>query len=351
MPRNLMMKNSNPGNCHFLKRAWKNFKNSIAANTRFLDCIQIEVTSACFAKCIYCPHTTMKHTWKARHLDKITFEKLLPLLQRSRQAHLQGWGEPFLHPDIFKFIEVAKKAGCKVSSTTSGQQIDADIAVKIVQSGLHTLAFSLTGTADRSNDARIGTDFEKVCEGIKILSKTRRLHNSGIRIHLAYLLLADRVEALHELPELLGDLDVDMAVISTLDYIAKPEHVNLAFFPDEIEKIEYAKQILQKISIRANKYGKKIYFSLPEAKSRAQKGCRENIGKSLYMDALGNISPCIYLNVPGNTLEQKTKIFGNVHASSPEQIWKENNYQQFRAKHISGAPDMVCIDCVKRYEC
>lgn len=75
---------------------WKELGESLLGAPRELDCAQIEVSSACPGRCLYCPHTTDRERWKSRHMQAETFARLWPLLRQSRRAHLQGWGEPLL---------------------------------------------------------------------------------------------------------------------------------------------------------------------------------------------------------------------------------------------------------------
>ena len=82
--------------------------------SRNLDWLQVAVTSHCNASCAYCPHTIYRRQWQSRHLSLTTFQRLLPDLQRVRLVYLQGWGEPFLHPDFFTLVSLAKQAGCQV---------------------------------------------------------------------------------------------------------------------------------------------------------------------------------------------------------------------------------------------
>ena len=85
-----------------------------------LDWIQVEVTTHCQAACWYCPHTVYRDHWDSRHLDPATWRGILPALKRARLVHLQGWGEPLLHPDFFTLVSQAKAVGCQVGTTTNG---------------------------------------------------------------------------------------------------------------------------------------------------------------------------------------------------------------------------------------
>ena len=71
--------------------------------------LQVEVTTHCQAACTYCPHTVYRDSWQSRHLDPALFQRLLPELSRVNLLYLQGWGEPFLHPDFFTLVSLARQ--------------------------------------------------------------------------------------------------------------------------------------------------------------------------------------------------------------------------------------------------
>ena len=141
---------------------WQLFRESLFGKPRLLDCIQVEVTSVCPGRCVYCPHTTQAGYWRSRHMEAATFARLWPLMQESGRVHLQGWGEPFLHPRFMDFAALARKAGCRVSTTTCGLCMDETLAGQIVGSGIDIVAFSLVGTDEASNAPRAGVPFSRV---------------------------------------------------------------------------------------------------------------------------------------------------------------------------------------------
>lgn len=314
-----------------------------------LDCVQIEVSSHCMGKCVYCPHTTFADSWTPHFMEAATFAKLWPLLRNTQRAHLQGWGEPLLHPRFFDFVKFAAKAGAQVSTTTCGLVMNEEIRQKIVNSGMDVIAFSLVGTDPASNDARRNVPFDTVCANIKFLREGIRQQKKGPEIHLAYLLLADRMEAALELPRLMEELDIDMTVVSTLDYISLPQHKKLAILPTETEKITGARTILDHASAEIEKMDRFIHFALPKKDAIQECGCRENIVKSLYVDAFGALSPCVYLNVPGATGAQSLS-FGNVRDTEALEIWHNPAWQNFRKAIVTPNPHPLCLDCPKRNE-
>lgn len=328
---------------------WEALREVFLGGQRPLDCIQIEITSRCAAKCIYCPHTTQRAGWKSRNLEAQTLASLWPLLRASDRAHLQGWGEPLLHPHFLQFQKFCAKAGCRTSTTSSGLKMDMDLARQLAASGMDLMAFSLAGTDSKSNSARAGAPFEKVCESIKCLRTAIDEYKAPMQIHLAYLMLADRMDAVSRLPELMDRLNVEMAVISTLDYLALPEHGELAFALGEEAKLSRARELLTRAAETAAAYGRVIHYALP-GNHPPEGGCRENIGRTLYVDAEGYISPCVYLNVPGSDGQNKRKVFGNALAEDALEIWNSQPFRDFRRELLANAPADVCTNCPKRVE-
>ncbi|MDE7241754.1 radical SAM protein [Desulfovibrio sp.] len=346
----------------FLER----LREAVFGAQRPLDCLQVEVTSRCGGRCTYCPHTTRAASWKSRHMPDEVFAALWPLLRGAQRTHLQGWGEPLLHPRFLDYVALARKAGCAVSSTSCGLRMDEELARKLAQSGMDLLAFSLVGTDEASNDARAGVSFARVCESVRelrsaITAAGRPSEGEPLEIHFAYLMLADRMEAARGLPALMDELDVEMAVVSTLDYLALPGQEHLAFAPHETEKIAAAREILESIAAEADARGRIIHFALPGADAVADAGgCRENVARSCYVDADGKISPCVYLNVPDNGPDAcavqpplgggRRRVFGDVRAENPWEIWNNPEFKAFREALVRNAPDTACRVCPKRFE-
>ena len=316
---------------------------------REVECLQVEVTSCCPGKCTYCPHTTRADVWKSRHMRPETFAALYPIMKKTTRVHLQGWGEPFLNPWFMDFVELARRAECAVSTTTCGLRMDEALAERVVKSGIDIVAFSLVGTDEESNAARAGVPFSRVEEAVRMIQNARRKHNAvHLEIHLAYLMLASNVEAVRGLPKLMEDWGVHAVVVSTMDYIPSPEMVHEAFAPHEREKIEAARVVLEEVGAAVRASGRDFYASLPT--SEPAPCCRERAHRTLYADASGEISPCVYLNVPMEAEQPRRTVFGQVNESDPVKIWELPEYQDFRRAVETADPPSACVSCAKRFE-
>jgi MoaA/NifB/PqqE/SkfB family radical SAM enzyme len=326
---------------------WESLKELLPGHRRMLDCVQVEVTTRCPGRCNYCPHTLFAAGWRNRDISMESFERLWPLMRRSARVHLQGWGEPLLHPQFFDMAALARRAGCAVSTTTSGLTLDEVQSEALVDSGLDIVAFSLTGTDAESNAARLGIPFERVCAAIERLQSVRRAKGGvHLEIHIAYLLLASNMAAVRGLPELMQRLGVHAAVVSTLDYLPDPDLAGEAFLPEDIKKLSQAEAVLTETAARARHMGLAFDFHLPGAPS-LRPTCRENIGRSLAVSADGAVSPCVYRNIPAADADPRRLTFGNVSAVDPLSIWESDVYRAFRTETVISHPDSVCVCCPK----
>ncbi|WP_263832967.1 radical SAM protein [Sulfurospirillum oryzae] len=77
---------------------------------------QIEITTACNAKCFYCPNGTLEH----KHMSWECFERILQAEKSPTMLLLYGTGEPLLHPFFWEMVAHAKGKGHRVSTITNG---------------------------------------------------------------------------------------------------------------------------------------------------------------------------------------------------------------------------------------
>lgn len=288
-----------------------------------------------------------------------TFERLVPSLRRTSLAYLQGWGEPFLHPDLPAMIRLAKAAGCMVGTTSNGMLLNGERIRQVMDAGLDILAFSLAGTTPECNDkARAGTTLSKVLEKMDLVRQIRQSRQSDTpAVHIAYMLLRSGLKDLDGLPRLMADHGVSEAVVSVLDFEPGISLSQEVLSPQTGQ----ARQALADRLTALQKAGADLGVTIHTPGFASEDGegtvCSENIGRATFIAADGVVSPCVYTNLPvddvgyvrqGQAVPYRRMTFGNVTGQLLPVIWRTKAYAGFRDSLAAGRPVGICRDCPKR---
>jgi len=316
--------------------------------------MQVQVTSCCHAACRYCPHTVYRQTWQSRHLPFATFQRLAPAFPRKQLVYLQGWGEPFLHPDFFAMVALAKQAGCQVGTTTNGMVLDPRKTYALVKSGLEVIAFSLAGIKENNDAVRCGTSYAQVLAAIQALHRVKEAFGCAKpAIHIAYLLLRSGLEDLARLPRELQGLGISQVVVSTLDFVPALDLEGEVLPADAGEEAELHARLAELVQ-SGKHYGLEISYSLPPG-GRARL-CPERVQTSLVVAADGAVSPCVYTSLPvsratyavhGRNHAYLPLTFGNVQEEGLDTIWRKKEYASFRRSFYTGKLITPCRHCRK----
>ncbi len=320
------------------------------------DWIQVEATTYCNAACVYCPHTVYQDSWANRHLTLETFKKLLPPFAKTRLVYLQGWGEPFLHPDFFTMVALARDAGCQVGTTTNGMLLDDGKIRRLVESGLDLVAFSLAGVDGDNDNRRRGTRLDHVLSVIETLNRTKEnLGSLKPAIHIAYMLLRSGLQDLERLPATFKGLGISQVVISTLDFVPSRELAKEALSPGTDQEYTALKSQLAGLVEQGKGCGLDFHFHL-NPPGRRRQACTENMQRALVVAADGAVSPCVFTNLPvsgvnyvANGIERPYRrlTFGNIKEMGLPAIWSQKAYAQFRRSFYEGRLAAPCQSCPK----
>ena len=108
----------------------------------------IELTNRCNALCTFCPRD---ETPDQGFMSFETFRKSLSRaeeLSTMPNINSTGQGEPLLHPEIVKFANHARERGLPFSITTNASLMTAEMAEKLIDSGMNRVNFSISDMGD-----------------------------------------------------------------------------------------------------------------------------------------------------------------------------------------------------------
>ena len=198
---------------------------------RRLSALQVEVTSRCPRRCAVCPRSALTDRWLEGDLSSDLWRRLLPGLLTVDHVHLQGWGEPLLHPELESMAADAAAAGCRVGITTNGERL-RDAMDWIVAAPLDVVTVSVAGADESNLRLRDGAVTRDLVEALTELAH-RRFSARRPRLHLSYLLTRDTAGDLEVVVERAAAAGVDTILVNHLDVTPTAELRALAAYGEE----------------------------------------------------------------------------------------------------------------------
>jgi len=253
------------------------------------EIIQIEVTTHCQIRCVFCPHTILAKEWIKGHLSWDVFSSLLPFVRHTKLVHLQGWGEPLLHPRIWDMAAAIKEKRGHVSLTTNALLMDETAAMEICQIGIDLVAISVAGARAETNDSlRVGSHFDRICANISNLCSLK----PRPQVHLVMQMMKPNIDELPELITLAARLGVDEVIAPNLDYAPTENIDTLKAFdrppdPQYIELTEEARRKGKELGLKVH-----IYPLSPRDNILM---CDANPAYNVWISVSGEVAPCPYV--------------------------------------------------------
>ncbi len=133
----------------------------------------VEITNICNLKCDFCPG----HDRERRHMSASEFEIVAKKLNgKIENLFLHIMGEPLLHPELHKIIEIADGMDIKLKITTNGILLPDCLSVLKASEKLHTVSISLHSFGGNASGSTSEQKMEKYLtdslEGAKQLAES-----------------------------------------------------------------------------------------------------------------------------------------------------------------------------------
>jgi MoaA/NifB/PqqE/SkfB family radical SAM enzyme len=321
------------------------------------DWVQVEPTTACNARCLYCPRTVLGDAWEDRFLPLESFRALLPALARAGHVHLQGWGEPLLHPDFTQMVRLAKATGARVGTTTNATLLTPARIAELMDAGLDVLAVSLAGLGPQNDRVRKGAPAQRVLEALAAVARAKAGRGADRpEVHLAYMLLRSGQDEIETLPQALAGLGVGQVMVSVLDFPLGPNLAGEDLAPRDQAEHDALHERLMALSRRGLDADLDIAFRLPPPAGDGP-GCTENPARAAVVSAAGQASACVFANLPvsgeypglpAGAGPRRSRYFGDAAAEGLERLWAGAEWGAFRSAFARGAPPASCAGCRKR---
>lgn len=328
------------------------FNGQVAKTGPFV--VTWDIIGRCNLRCIGCPyHTPLKsHNPSAADFSFDVFQRLCDELRElgTSSLVLQGTGEPFLHPDLFRMIQTAKSKGFEVILLTNGTFLNRDMCTQLLESGVDTLKVSLWATSPQEFEENYPgipkSMFAKILDGLNVLSDLKSLRGVSVPETILYFVI--NRNNYHGI-----DKAVDLALTARCDGL------HFSIMHDSSQKV--ASLMLDEIETR----------DLDNDLARIEKklnllGVKHNIRNVRFRYRIGefvlNRIPCyiswfhVRVGLDGRVfpcIRCAPEIdFGNVHTQSFKKIWNGDAIRVFRSLTMKRRASLeLTKTCDCRYCC
>jgi len=283
-----------------------------------------------------------------------TFTSLLEGFPDLQKIHLQGLGEPMMHPRFFDMVRYATDKGIQVTINTNLTLLNPERTERLVNSGLDHLYFSIDGsTAETYERIRKRAHYDRVLRNAEMLLETRkRLGNELPRLSLVMVIMRQNLHELPDLVKLAHRWSVDKFFVQHLshdfgeptlpeeyrpmrDYTAaqslaheSPERVDHYFN----EALALAESL--GVNLRLPRTTPKRY----EPGTRGRDRC-DWPWTGAYISYEGYMMPCCMVSTPDRA------NFGKVTDHTLASVWNSAEYNRFREQLDSDDPPDICRSC------
>jgi MoaA/NifB/PqqE/SkfB family radical SAM enzyme len=317
---------------------------------------QIEPVGQCNLRCRMCPIQFRPDgpPGPSAFMAFDTFRRLLDQFGELDELHLQGLGEPLLHPRFFEMVEYACARGVRVSTNTNMTVLTPEMARRCVDCGLHALAVSLDGASAEVYEAiRVRARLHKVLRNLRRLVAAKRAAGGALpQLSLVAVVMRCNLDQLPALVRLAHAEGVPALSVQHLCHDFTEASLPRRYLPmrafidaqsllgeepgriaavfgdarDEASRLD--------VALRLPRLTPRVHAPDVPGRERCDWPWR---GPYISYDGLA--MPCCMVSTPDRI------HFGDMAADGVEAVWNNEASRAFRARLSSPAPPDVCSSC------
>ncbi len=287
--------------------------------------VSIEPTTLCNLSCPECPSGQGSLTRPAGNIQIALYKKIIyELSPFLLYLNLYFQGEPFLHPEIFKIISLAKQKRIYTAVSTNGHFLNIRNSKKIIASGLDKLIICIDGiTQEEYEIYRKNGNIKKIIAGIKTLINCKKeLKSRKPFTIIQSLIMQHNQYKIKQMKKYFQNLGVDKVLFKSI----------------QINEFKSGNPLIPTIS-KYSRY-KNLGNGNYTVKNTLTNKCWR-MWSSTVVTHDGKVIPCCFD-------KDALYLFGDVNETSLKKIWRNNNYNKFRKKILTVRKDInICCNCTE----
>lgn len=319
--------------------------------------VQVEPVGQCNLRCRMCPIQFRKDGppyGPPAFMPFATFTRLVDEFEGVEELHLQGLGEPMMHPRFFDMVAHAATRGIAVSTNSNLTLLTERGATRCVTSGLAWLHVSIDGaTAPTYEAIRVRARFDRVVRNVeRIVAARRRLGSSTPRLRLVAVAMRRNLSELPDLVRLARRLEVEAMFVQHLSHdfgeSSLPAHYRpMREFVDAETLLGEDPARVEACFAEARAAAAEVGVALRLPRTAPRPHPPGTPGRArcdwpftgAYVSYDGLAMPCCMVATPDRI------HFGSMARSGVRAVWESAAYAAFRTRLDSDDPPEVCRSC------
>ncbi|HEX6384837.1 MAG TPA: radical SAM protein [Anaerolineae bacterium] len=325
--------------------------------TRLPSYVQIEPVGQCNLRCQMCPIQFRQDGppyGPLAFMEWETFTRLIDGFPTLERLHLQGLGEPMMHPRFFDMVSYAARKGIWVSTNTNFTLLNTNRAERCVTCGLDELHISIDGaTAETYERIRLRASFDRIVRNLDLLLSAReRLSNEKPRLQMVMVIMRQNLEELPDLVRLAHRWSMESIFVQHLCHdfgeSTLPEQYGpMRDFVQEQTLLEEEPERIERHFGQARAVAQELGIDLRLPRTRPRLHPPGTPGRErcdwpwtgAYVSYQGYAMPCCMVSTPDRI------HLGNMAQAGVESIWNGTAYRDFRNRLDSEEPPEICRSC------
>ena len=275
-----------------------------------------EITNTCNYHCIYC----IFNSEAKKYEDELTTDEVKRTIKELKNNNFTyikfTGGEPFTRKDMIEILRYASRLGFDMDISTNASLITEDIAKELKNINFPMVHVSLDGNDKYTHEYVRGENtFERTIRGIRYLT------SNGIYTRIGTVIYKENEDKLEEIVKLAIELKANEIIFSFMEAVGRLDGDETIISKRTINSVK------EELENLATKYKKqiKVKYSFTENKITEAEGYCPAVNKFLYINNLGQVSPCTW--VVSQNPEYKSKL--TLKNNSLTEIIKSEPIQKF----------------------
>lgn len=288
-----------------------------------------EITNTCNYHCSYCIFSSETIKYE-NELMTDEVKRTIKELKENNFTYIKfTGGEPFTRKDMTEILKYAKELGFDMDISTNASLITEKIAKELKDINFLMVHVSLDGADKNSHEFVRGKDtFERTLRGIKYLTQ------NDIYTRIGTVIYKQNEDRLEDIVKLAIEFKANEIIFSFMEAVGRLEG------DDTIISKKTIGAVSNEIDKLALKYGKQIQvkYSFTENKVCKSEECCPAVKKFLYINNLGQVSPCTWVVANNSEYQSKLTLKNNTFREIINSEPIQNYLKYIEENQIKGCP-------------